>query len=200
MGFKSSGRACLSQPAVTFAATKCCDVWFGVLVVRTLTATSANDSMTRTQSAGKSKSIEEANAVEKAIGDELRTAKTEGRSIDKLKALEAMYSKQQQYTSSLSESLKFLSPIPQQTTAATTQLQTPLPKSWIRWDSSYPAVVITLSRFSCQSRSPWKGWAPSKPIRPQPSSKRLQIKETPMICKARPLAINSLVGSFPLER
>jgi hypothetical protein len=61
--------------------------------------------MTRTQSAGKSKSIEQAKAVEKAIGDELRTAKTEGRSTDKVKALEAMYSKQQQYTNALSESL-----------------------------------------------------------------------------------------------
>jgi conjugal transfer mating pair stabilization protein TraG len=69
------------------------------------TATTATDSMTRTQSAGKSKSVEQAKAVEKAIGDELRTAKTEGRSTDKVKALEAMYSKQQQYTSALSESL-----------------------------------------------------------------------------------------------
>jgi conjugal transfer mating pair stabilization protein TraG len=69
------------------------------------TATTATDSMTRTQTAGKSKSVEEAKAVEKAIGDELRTAKTNGSSTDKVKALEAMYSKQQQYTSTLSESL-----------------------------------------------------------------------------------------------
>lgn len=68
------------------------------------TTTTATDSMTRTQTAGKSKSVEQAKAVEKAIGDELRTAKTEGQSSDKVRALEAMYSKQQQYTSALSES------------------------------------------------------------------------------------------------
>lgn len=72
--------------------------------VRGDTATQATDTLNRTTSAGKSKSIEQAKAVEKAIGDELRTAKTDGRSSDTVKALEAMYSKQQQYSTSLSES------------------------------------------------------------------------------------------------
>lgn len=69
------------------------------------TATTATDALTETTVAGKSKVVEQAKAVEKAIGDELRTAKTNGSSTDKVKALEAMYSKQQQYTSTLSESL-----------------------------------------------------------------------------------------------
>lgn len=72
--------------------------------VRGDTATQATDTLNRTTSAGKSKSLEQAKAVEKAIGDELRTAKTDGRSTDTVKALEAMYSKQQQYSTSLSES------------------------------------------------------------------------------------------------
>lgn len=72
--------------------------------VRGDTATSSTDTLNKTTSAGKSKSIEQAKAVEKAIGEELRTAKTDGRSSDTVKALEAMYSKQQQYSTSLSES------------------------------------------------------------------------------------------------
>jgi conjugal transfer mating pair stabilization protein TraG len=68
------------------------------------TGTSATDTLNRTKSAGTSKSVESAKAVENAIGEELRTAKSEGRSTDTIKALEAMYSKQKQYSDTLSES------------------------------------------------------------------------------------------------
>ncbi|MEY4566323.1 MAG: hypothetical protein RLY14_1293, partial [Planctomycetota bacterium] len=71
--------------------------------VRGDTATQANDSLSSAVDAQKSEEVNKSKAVEAAIGNELTTARKEGASHSKVKALEKMLSTQQQYTKSLTE-------------------------------------------------------------------------------------------------